>query len=215
MRMNRGNLAINSHAGLGKDLLLFHTSPRKGYWLFEGRFICSGWEQRSLPDRNGDRRKAIVFRLVLAGDVSFDQSEPGSQLHSGDPAGFRVLRQLAYEAARMPGEVDSASTVATTFERSRRVRDYALARAGGHCECCGAEAPFRSAAGFPFLEVHHIRRLTDGGPDSPAGVAAICPNCHREAHYGEQRMALNSRLAALIGEVEKRTYSDLFPGVHQ
>ncbi|MGK5511732.1 HNH endonuclease [Brevibacillus formosus] len=50
------------------------------------------------------------------------------------------------------------------------------------CEACGSEAPFKTAKGGPFLEVHHRRRLSDGGPDHPEWVAAICPNCHRRCH---------------------------------
>ncbi|MFC1652495.1 HNH endonuclease [Planctomycetota bacterium] len=38
-----------------------------------------------------------------------------------------------------------------------------------------------------FLEVHHLFRLADDGPDIPDNVAAICPNCHRELHYGADR----------------------------
>ena len=67
--------------------------------------------------------------------------------------------------------------------RSRAVRFYVLQRANGKCEGCGATAPFTTMDGRPYLEPHHIRRLTDGGPDDPRWVAGICPNCHRRAHY--------------------------------
>jgi hypothetical protein len=35
------------------------------------------------------------------------------------------------------------------------------------------------------LEPHHIRRLGDGGPDDPRFMGAVCPNCHREIHHGD------------------------------
>ena len=38
--------------------------------------------------------------------------------------------------------------------------------------------------GVPLLETHHVRRLVDKGPDTTDNVAALCPNCHRELHYG-------------------------------
>jgi 5-methylcytosine-specific restriction protein A len=47
-----------------------------------------------------------------------------------------------------------------------------------------------------------MRRVSDGGPDDPCSVAAICPNCHREAHHGERGAALNEKLAAKIEELE-------------
>ena len=36
----------------------------------------------------------------------------------------------------------------------------------------------------PYLEVHHIIRLADDGDDSVENAIALCPNCHREAHFG-------------------------------
>ncbi|WP_442870450.1 HNH endonuclease [Aneurinibacillus sp. Ricciae_BoGa-3] len=35
-----------------------------------------------------------------------------------------------------------------------------------------------------------MRRLSDGGPDNPEHLAAICPNCHIEAHYGQNQHTL-------------------------
>jgi 5-methylcytosine-specific restriction protein A len=81
-------------------------------------------------------------------------------------------------------------------------RIYAVARAEGKCEACGNPAPLMDSSGKPFLEVHHIRRLTDGGPDMD-GVAAICPNCHREAHHGQRRAELNDHLLRTIKEKER------------
>lgn len=42
----------------------------------------------------------------------------------------------------------------------------------------------------PTLEVHHLRRLADGGSDTVANAVALCPNCHREIHYGINKSAL-------------------------
>ena len=74
--------------------------------------------------------------------------------------------------------------LASVFERSKAVRDHILARAAGRCEHFEGPAPFTTSGGQPFLEAHHIRRMTDGGPDDPRFVIALCPNCHRHAHFG-------------------------------
>jgi 5-methylcytosine-specific restriction protein A len=108
----------------------------------------------------------------------------------------------------MPAGVSPNSAVTSYFSRSQVVRDYALARANGRCENCDDNAPFVGVSGLPFLEVHHILRLSDGGPDAPNSVAAICPNCHREAHYGKAARELNSRLHARIRSIEKVTFAD-------
>ena len=71
-------------------------------------------------------------------------------------------------------------TVTTTYERSPDVRAEVLLRSGGNCERCDCKAPFVSRKGnTPYLEVHHIRMLADGGEDTVENAVAICPNCHR------------------------------------
>ena len=75
----------------------------------------------------------------------------------------------------------SAST--TAFLRDPRVKAYVLKRARGRCECCGASAPFKTGPGDDYLEVHHMKRLADGGSDRVQNAVALCPNCHRALHY--------------------------------
>jgi 5-methylcytosine-specific restriction protein A len=75
--------------------------------------------------------------------------------------------------------------VSIVFDRNPDVVAEVLSRAGGSCESCGAEAPFtRASNGTPYLEVHHKQPLADGGDDSVPNAEALCPNCHREKHYG-------------------------------
>lgn len=88
------------------------------------------------------------------------------------------------------------------WRRSEVVREYVLWRADGVCERCGSDAPFARVDGAPYLEAHHIRRLTDGGPDDPRSVAGLCPNCHREAHDGLKREEIKAELERAIHLVE-------------
>lgn len=72
-----------------------------------------------------------------------------------------------------------------TFNRNPYVVAEVLERADGKCEFCNQIAPFnRRTDGTPFLEVHHIMSLSDGGKDTIENAIALCPNCHRGAHYG-------------------------------
>lgn len=60
-----------------------------------------------------------------------------------------------------------------------------LSCANGICEKCSQPAPFsRSKNNSPYLEVHHKVHLAHGGDDSIENAEALCPNCHRERHYG-------------------------------
>jgi 5-methylcytosine-specific restriction protein A len=89
-------------------------------------------------------------------------------------------------------------------ESSRRfVRDlwvawWVLRRADGRCELCALEAPFNRLDGTPFLEVHHVTRLADRGPDTPENAAGVCPNCHRRLHHGSDATECGERLRATI-----------------
>lgn len=83
-----------------------------------------------------------------------------------------------------------------TFVRDPRVRAAVLDRAAGHCEYCGT-AGFTTVAGEIFLETHHIVSLSEGGSDSPSNVAAVCPNHHREAHFGTSAPVIRDFLLAV------------------
>jgi hypothetical protein len=86
--------------------------------------------------------------------------------------------------------------------RSRAIQLYVLRRANGHCESCGAPAPFRKPDGSAYLEPHHTMQLSDEGPDHPARVIGLCPNCHRKAHYAENSVALNVMLIKKLRALE-------------
>lgn len=88
--------------------------------------------------------------------------------------------------------------------RIRAIRLYVLQRAKGHCESCCAPAPFCSADGRPFLEPHHTRRLADDGPDHPAWVIGLCPNCHRRAHHSEDATVFNRSLLKRLRGLEPK-----------
>jgi predicted HNH restriction endonuclease len=76
-------------------------------------------------------------------------------------------------------------TTTKVFQRNPDVIAEVLIRANGICEKCGKDAPFkRKSDGTPYLEVHHINRLADGGEDTVENAIAVCPNCHRELHFG-------------------------------
>jgi 5-methylcytosine-specific restriction protein A len=86
---------------------------------------------------------------------------------------------------------DSAQTRTKTvtqniFERSSTVRLLVLERAAGKCEWCD-EPGFRTVSGKIYLETHHIVPLSEKGLDRPVNVIALCPNDHRQAHYGEEQ----------------------------
>jgi 5-methylcytosine-specific restriction protein A len=102
------------------------------------------------------------------------------------------LRKKALEAVTaQPAAISITSRM--YYQRRADVKTYVVARAQGVCEACGCPAPFTRKNGAPYLEPHHIERLADGGLDHPRHVAAVCPNCHREIHYGSDGEKINER----------------------
>jgi 5-methylcytosine-specific restriction endonuclease McrA len=98
-----------------------------------------------------------------------------------------------------PVRVESTSAV---FLRDPKVRAWTLQRADGRCELCRDPSPFKVAEGPPYLESHHITPLVEGGDDTPRNTAALCPNCHRELHFGEHRASKGALLRDLVAAKE-------------
>ena len=193
----RGNQAIRDHAANGKDLHLFRSLGKGQGYRYEGRFACSSWGYREGVDVNGDERRAIVFHLIQP-----EEAEEAAAAPTPGSATLGQLRQCALDAAVEPMEKDPTEARRLYHRRSAAVRTYVLARANGTCESCGTSAPFGRKDGTPYLEPHHTRRLSDGGPDHPRWVGAVCPNCHREMHQGADGKEKNGRLQEQLAVLE-------------
>ncbi len=105
-----------------------------------------------------------------------------------DEADFlsEVIKHLK-DKKKPTGNKQPVLKVAKTYQYSRdpAVAAYALKKSNGVCGGCNEDAPFISkSTGLPYLEIHHIIPLKDGGSDTIDNVIALCPNCHREKHYG-------------------------------
>lgn len=147
--------------------------------------------------------EAIWVRLIPREQTAFDfqQFDLSEKLGSADVCGdvqdlvaafsrdvlrslslsSSVRRQRLATARRVPERVSVTTSV---FIRNPDVVAEVLFRAKGRCEACGQDAPFnRKSDGSPYLEVHHKVTLASGGDDTVENAIAVCPNCHRAAHY--------------------------------
>lgn len=87
------------------------------------------------------------------------------------------------------------TTVSKSFLRNADVVVETLERAKGICEYCKQDAPFiKDTDGKPFLEVHHIKPLAEDGEDTIMNTVALCPNCHRQAHYGKKTLIIKNQI---------------------
>jgi 5-methylcytosine-specific restriction enzyme A len=158
-----------------------------------------------LSERFGRTPSAFEFRMQNISAVLASQGRywiPG--LPPAKNVGPRVLNALtamlaAYEGEAYPSILspnvtrvenpptgrkrpESRRSEVTLFSRDADVRAWVLQNANGICEACDMSAPFVGVGG-PFLEVHHVRRLADGGSDTVTNALALCPNCHCRLHY--------------------------------
>jgi 5-methylcytosine-specific restriction protein A len=211
-----------------RSVLLFTTSEpttaevkKRGgcskRYRFVGMFAVRGWE-RFKPDvgsRAGD--SLLLFHLVPAKDSHslkfYDEPEDIEHQASAGIDNQALLQDLR-RALLSKGKQPLTGVLPTKEYRraSAQTREYAKLRACGVCEYCGDPAPFMDLNGLPFLEVHHLHRLADDGPDAPENVAALCPNCHREAHFGRKREHLRDELERRILVKEQRF--DRNPSTH-
>lgn len=146
-------------------------------------------------------RKLIVNRRIT-GLPRLDEK-------SLEEANLDELRKVALLSAQ--ARVAGKKSKATYRARSLAIRFYVLNRANGSCEGCRAPAPFHKPGGMPYLEPHHTTRLSDGGPDHPARVIGLCPNCHRHAHYAKDARQFNDLLKKKLARLEP-TRRGLTPG---
>lgn len=196
MRWNATNRAIRDHQTRGTDLLFFERAQRRGgLWRFQGAMICATVKTEPRPDIDGGIRTAIVFGLIPL-DVLSTTSELVNELEdetSTEPDADDRLEET---------EVSTVQAIRRVFIRARVVKEQALRRASGRCEACGNPAPFLRSTGEPYLEVHHIDRLADGGPDRIDRFAALCSNCHARCHYSVDSTQFNAAVRQNIRSKE-------------
>jgi len=209
-KMASGNAAIKHHKESEKTLLLF-SDINHGQVRFMGEATYLGDHTEVKPDKNGNLRKVIVFELGLdtdpdegghTGDEPATQESPSVIERGMWKLPLDQLRQMAME--KPPSQATPPEKQKRILRtRSEAVKVYVLRRAGNNCEACTGAAPFLTPKGRPYLEPHHLRRLADGGPDHPKWVIALCPTCHRRAHYAVDGEAFNTKLKAKMADIEK------------
>lgn len=200
MMLKGSNLAIVNHAADGRAMHVF-VNQGSGKCEYKGEFVYVSHALRRGPDRDGKDREIIQFHLMPVSSGSYiDLSALAVEetTSESEEVSLEVLRQRALAAVQPVTTVaDKAVALRQVYKRSQQVRRYVLARANGYCELCEQPAPFLRKDGSPYLETHHINRLSDGGLDHPDHMAALCANCHREVHLGEEAEMHMKQLQAL------------------
>lgn len=104
-------------------------------------------------------------------------------------------RAAALVAKKIEAPAGSSKPTSTTISSAAYIRDpsvkaWVIQQADGRCEFCECPAPFLKEDGQPYLEVHHVTPLSEGGSDRISNAVALCPNCHRRMHHSQNKLEL-------------------------
>jgi hypothetical protein len=164
--------------------------------------------QKAWKSEYGSRRDAIIKRSLdhHFGDADFKAIS--SAINDLGPRGnreaWKYLKEVVYPGdflyRKVAGDYvdkdsnaiddlgtdkpDRSRSEVWSYARDPKVRDEVLRRAKGRCEFCSALG-FIKPDGSRYLESHHIIALANDGADRITNVIALCPNDHREAHFGK------------------------------
>lgn len=144
-----------------------------------------------------------AYSLPSASQSKVNEDALGATSTAGTKK-VKTLQELRCIAAeQLSKDATPKQYFTNVYNRSKAVRAYVLLRAAGKCEGCEAQAPFLGKEGTPYLEPHHTTRLADGGPDDPAHVIGLCPNCHRRVHHAADGKTYNEAVINKLKLIEQ------------
>ncbi|EGQ9300958.1 TPA: hypothetical protein I7709_02375 [Vibrio vulnificus] len=127
-------------------------------------------------DENDKETKSRVF-------VNHDEFL--NEAFSADTANKNVIGVL---------EPEKETVSVTLYKRDPLVVAETLRLANGYCELCEVKSPFKTKSGRDYLEVHHVIPLSEQGSDTVSNTVALCPNCHRMLHFGDNAEGMMAKL---------------------
>ncbi len=198
------NRTLSESGSSNVEIHLFEVFEEKEYF-YQGQVkLKSKPYQERQTDENGDSRSVWMFPLELINNsparIDFKTIESLGSVKKKKTSKIAPNRLKEMVENQPKSTPSKRTTTSETYERDEKVVRYALLRSDGFCELCDKPAPFKKKDGSPFLEVHHIDFLSNGGDDSIDNVSALCPNCHRKMHA----LAIQSDISKLKSKALKR-----------
>lgn len=153
--------------------------------------ICTAQDPAAVPRSIKEVRGDYLIRLQIEKDAEGVHGKHGERVLMAQlVADIGRLRHsqnnglLDLESAPLGNDTpDRALTSGWTVIRDSKVRAYVVELAGGKCEYCGRDG-FLMSSGRRYIEAHHIIALSAAGRDVIENVIALCPEHHRQAHFG-------------------------------
>lgn len=109
--------------------------------------------------------------------------------------------QAPYDYSALGSDGSSSYLVMKSYvRRDPKVRKKVIERATSGCERESC-ADTRTYSGF--LDVHHILGVQNS--DRYWNCVALCPNCHREAHFSPDKERINEELLSFASKYESKS----------
>ena len=197
-REDRGERVVKSayyrdlHERFGRSVKSYEYRMQNISYVFA--LLGRRWIDGLKPAKNVGTNVIGTIERAIA-KVEGQSGQPLAQFEHEVEALRKAMPKQAPTGNAEPAKIQTTST---QFARDPKVVAWVLNEANGKCECCAKNAPFARIDGSPYLEVHHLKRLADGGTDRVSNAIALCPNCHRELHFGIRRSDLLSEAYARI-----------------
>jgi len=114
------------------------------------------------------------------------------------------LFELKQKLSKKEDSNEIKTSTSSLRKRSDKMKKFALLRAKGICELCNKKGPFEYKKSF-FLEGHHIVPLSREGKNTINNIAALCPNCHKKAHFADisERIKISNKLLTYVDKANK------------
>ena len=182
--LERTQVSIRT-AELARDLGLSDHVPNVFQSLKESKFQ----KLAEVPPPRVDGKKILTYTL----DTSKEKKNSPTSPCVNGPAnkiGYnarpsRSEEEIAADLFKddyLSKKVKKTPKVIETFERNRKaVRE--MKRLYKTCQITGDDFVFSKVDGKPYLEVHHLIPLGEGGSDDPANLVVISAHIHRMLHY--------------------------------
>jgi predicted HNH restriction endonuclease len=123
--------------------------------------------------------------ILRLGNAQAEIGEQTSQIEQeSDALSVLELLNQQYDSAS-PQKQDKL--VQRYLDRGVAVTNALKSLLGAKCQVCNWVG-FKKKNGESFIEAHHIVQLSEGKEGSLCtdNVILLCPNCHKEVHYGDE-----------------------------
>lgn len=161
--------------------------------LNEDKYLIDGFQRSSMQLLESEFNKIIGLTLVNKESIS-DKDLIDAEKLGNDLAGITILNEIYKKM-----NIQKKDKLVKAIERGKianEIKKYA----GYKCQICevigNTPYTFKKKSGEYYIETHHIIPVSDieNSSLSVENLICVCPNHHRQLHYGNVDIILNSEL---------------------